>query len=425
MKVMVLGGGNCQLNLIERLKKEGDEVILIDYLPDCPGAVLCDIHIVESTFDTEAVLRAAREQDIDAIITLGTDQPVLTAAKVADELRLPFYLTPVQALAATNKRVMKKMFSENAIPTANYRLISKYFSEKDIEGIRFPAVIKPVDSQGQRGIYKVNSTYEISNHIDDTLSFSREDKALLEEYYENDEITINGWLEDGRLALLSVVDRVTLHSGAHIGICIAHNFPSLHLKDNYKEIETLTQKIVDVFGFKSGPVYFQYLVGAEGIKVNEIAMRIGGAYEDITLPMICGMDVPGMLMDLVKGIPDGCGRLREYSLKDNHKYISTQMFFLNPGIIGKIAYDEKRLSEAGVSKIYIAVKQGDAAGGIENATARAGYFIVEGGGIKEMSENIEKAYDGLNIMDEGGKNMVMRYSSYTDRYKFAKEEGLL
>ncbi len=422
MKVMVLGGGGCQMNLIERLKQQGDEVVLIDYLPDCPGKKLCDVHVKESTFDTPAVLAAAKKYSIDAIVTLGTDQPVYTAAKVASELGLPFYVTPEQALSATNKRVMKAKFLQNDIPTANYRLISKNFSDKDIEGISFPAVIKPVDSQGQRGIYKINSAAEIGKYIDDTLSFSKEECALLEEYYQSDEITVNGWLKDGRLMLLSVVDRVTLTSGDHIGICIAHNFPSLHLKDNYKEIEDLTQRIVDIFGFKEGPVYFQYLIGNEGIKVNEIAMRIGGAYEDITLPIITGIDVLKMLINSIKGRDINSAGLDRYSLAQNDQYVSTQMFFLNPGKIASISYDMNRLKACGVEDIVIARKVGDVSGSIENATARAGYFIVQGESYMKLHKNIEKAYDEIKILDDTGRNMVRRYSAYPDRYKFVAED---
>ena len=422
MKVMVLGGGGCQMNLIERLKSQGDEVVLVDYLPDCPGKKLCDVHVKESTFDTPAVLDAAKKHRIDAIVTLGTDQPVYTAAKVAEDMGLPFYVTPGQALSATNKRVMKEKFVKNNIPTANYRLIKKGFLDKDIEGITFPAVIKPVDSQGQRGIYKINSISEIRGYIEDTLSYSRESHALLEEYYENDEITVNGWLKNGKLTLLSVVDRVTLTSGDHIGICIAHNFPSLHLKDNYREIENLTQSIVDVFGFKEGPVYFQYLIGDDGIKVNEIAMRIGGAYEDITLPIITGMDVLGMLISSVKREDINEGRLDSYSLKDNDNYVSTQMFFLNHGKIASISYDGNSLKACGVDKIVIARKAGDVSGGIENATARAGYFIVQGESYNKMYKNIDRAYDEIKILDSKGRNMVKRYSAYEDKYKFAGKD---
>jgi hypothetical protein len=215
---------------------------------------------------------------------------------------------------------------------------------------------------------------------------------------------------------------VTLTSGDHIGICIAHNFPSLHLKDNYNEIEELTQRIVDVFGFMEGPVYFQYLIGNEGIKVNEIAMRIGGAYEDITLPIITGIDVLGMLINSIKGYDTDSGALRGYSLKDNDKYISTQMFFLNPGKITSISYDKNRLKACGVDKVVIARKTGDVSGSIENATARAGYFIVQGESYNKMYDNIEHAYDEIKILDRHGRNMVKRYSLYEGKYKFASED---
>lgn len=425
MKVMVLGGGSCQMNLIERLKKQGDEVVLIDYLPDCPASSLSDTHLLISTFDTKSVLEAARKFEIEAIITLGTDQPVLTAAKVAEELDLPFYLTSEQALAATNKRVMKKMFTKNGIPTANYRLIKKDFEDRDIKDISFPVVLKPVDSQGQRGIYKLNSIEEIREHMADTLSFSREDKALLEEYYESDEITVNGWLSDGKLALLSVVDRVSMTAGAHIGICIAHNFPSLHLKEYYDEIQKLTEQIVSVFGFKNGPVYFQYLIGKDRIKVNEIAMRIGGAYEDITLLEITGFDVLKMLIDTVKGKSLSIDKLQRYNLVDSKIFLSTQMFFLKAGKIKKIFYDKGALKKCKVEIISISFKIGETVGDIKNATARAGYFIVQGEDFEDMMHNVDAAYDEISILNENDENMVIRYSEYLKRYKFVLDEKRL
>ncbi len=424
MKVMVLGGGNCQLNLIDRLKSEGDEVILVDYLSDCPAGKICDSHILLSTFDTEGVLAAAKENEIEAIVTLGTDQPIYTAAVVAEELNLPFYVTPEQALSATNKRVMKQMFIENDIPTAEYALLDKSFQDEDIKDIGFPAVLKPVDSQGQRGIYKVNSIKEIQDNIDDTLSFSREDKVLLEEYYGSDEITVNGWLQEGKFTLLSVVDRVTLTSDNHIGICIAHNFPSVHIKKEYADILTLTEKIIKAFGFKNGPVYFQYLIGDQGIKVNEIAMRIGGAYEDITLPKITGLDVLGLLIDEVKG-NNSASITKDFDMRNCNKYISTQMFFLNQGIIDEIKYDENFLKTNGISFINIFRNTGDVIGTVKNATARAGFFLVEATSYTELKNRINLAYDNIIISGQNGENLVKPYSSYKQRYKFAPKGNAL
>ena len=127
MRLMVLGGGSGQLNLIRRAKALGDFVVVADYLPDCPGGRIADVHVPVSSFDAEGVIRAGREQRIEAIVTTGTDQPVLTAALAAETLGLPFYMDSQTALAFTNKRVMKALFRQHDIPANDYVLLDADF----------------------------------------------------------------------------------------------------------------------------------------------------------------------------------------------------------------------------------------------------------------------------------------------------------
>ncbi len=418
MRLMILGAGNCQLNLIKRAKKRGNYVIVADYLDDPPGAQFADDHIKVSTFDTGLVLQAATENKIEGIVTLGTDQPVLTAAVVAKKLGLHFYAGSYLALAVTNKRIMKEILAKNEIPMNDYRLIGKGFNKNEIKGLQFPAVLKPVDSQGQRGIFKVKNIEEVSRHIEETLSYSREDEVLLEEFYRSDEITVNGWAVDGRAKIISVVDRLTMKKTSRIGICIGHNFPSLHLKEYYKDIERMTQDIADAFGIIDGPIYFQYLIGKKGVRVNEIAMRIGGAYEDLTIPIISGIDIAGMLLDYIETGSCDTKALEEYSLLKNKKFVSTQMFFLKSGKIAGMTPEQEVIKLDGVKDVYYAVKEGDTAAGVENATARAGYVIIEGESFDELTANIDRLYENMKIFDESGKNLVISINEYKDKYLF-------
>lgn len=418
MRLMVLGGGSCQLNLIKRAKERGEYVILADYLKDCPGAALSDAHALVSTFDHEGVLNAAREHGAEGIVTMGTDQPVLTAAKAAEALKLPFYIDAQTALSVTNKRVMKALFHEHGIPTPGYALLDAAFDEARLEDVRFPAVLKPVDSQGQRGVIRVEDAAEAKKRIGETLSFSREDRALLEEFYQNDEITINGWLVDGRLTVLSVVDRVTIKGTEHIGVCLCHNFPSVHLKSRYDEIMDLTERIVRAFNLKNGPIYFQYLIGAEGVKVNEIASRIGGAYEDLTMPHISGVDILGMLLDYAR--EGGCdARLLEgYDVRERRRFVSTQLFFFKPGVIARVTPDEELMRFPGVLHARSFFRAGDTVPAMENATARAGYMIVEGGSFEGMIQNVNAAFARMEALDSRGNDLVIRYEDYADKYLF-------
>ena len=111
---MVLGGGSGQFNLIKRAKAGGDFVIVADYLRDCPGGRVADIHVPVSTFDADGVIAAGRAHHIEGLITAGTDQPVLTAALAAEALGLRFYADSRTAKAVTNKRIMKALFTRHA-----------------------------------------------------------------------------------------------------------------------------------------------------------------------------------------------------------------------------------------------------------------------------------------------------------------------
>jgi len=416
VKIAVLGGGHCQLNMIKRLKEEGHYLVLVDYLTDCPGLSYVDEHYMISTFDHEKVTGIIRETKSEAIITMGTDQPVLTASIAAKRNGIPFYIDSDTALKVTNKRIMKTLFMEHGIPTQPFALIGNDFRNHEIEAIRFPAVLKPVDSQGQRGIFKVESLDEIRQNIGETLGYSREDKALLEEFYPNDEITVNGWAREGKAHIISVVDRVTMDNGSRIGICIAHNHPSVHLERYEKEIGSITQQIVDAFGIRNGPLYFQYLIGNRGISVNEIAMRIGGAYEDITIPLISGVDILGMVCDAVMGLKVNEQWTGSYDFTKDGRFISTQMFFLEKGEIETFTPLEKFTELSYIEGAYYNFKKGTRYAGIENATARAGYFIVSGRDYEDMVSNIDSAYDNLEIIDTHGNNILKKYKDYPNKY---------
>ncbi len=421
MRVMVLGGGSCQLNLIKKLKKRKHIVILIDYLDNPIAKTLVDIHLQISTFDNEAVYLAAKKYKIEGIITLGTDQPVLTCAYVANRLHLPFYLTEQQALTVTNKLYMKEIFVKNHIPTVKYVLLSLDFSDNELLEIEFPIIMKPVDSQGQRGIFKCESNDEIREKINETLSYSREDLVLIEEYYPNDEITLNGWIEDGRLTILSVVDRVTIISKDSVGVCLCHNFPSVHLQSNYIEIEKITKNIIEAFSLRNGPIYFQYLLGEKGIKVNEIAMRIGGAYEDLTMPIISEIDILLLLIMNMEKKKHDTLLFKDYNIKENNKFVSTQLFFCKTGHIKSMTPIEQLKKETGVKHVSYIINPGDEIKSIKNATARVGYFIVTGSSYLNLIKNINNAFDKLYVLDQNGHNLIIKYSDYDQKYMFYSE----
>ena len=142
MRLMILGGSSNQIDLIQKAKQEGDFVVLADYDPDCDGFKFADIYLRISTFDFTGILKAAKDYHVEGIASSGTDQPILTAAMVSEIIGLPFYIDTKTAISVTNKRVMKRIFKENNIPSVEYALIERGFSINELDGLTFPVVLK-------------------------------------------------------------------------------------------------------------------------------------------------------------------------------------------------------------------------------------------------------------------------------------------
>lgn len=418
-KLMILGGSNCQLHALKRARERGIATVLIDYTPEPPGKEYADRHIAVSTFDDAACVEAARKEQVDGVLAVGTDQPVLTASRVAAALSLPSPLSAEEAYAVTNKRRMKEVYRAHGIRTPEYLYLTKDKRFFDADGrevschLRTPLVIKPLDSQGQRGVFKASSVEEVLRFLPETLSFSREESCLVEEYIESDEITVSGWVKEGRLIPLTIVDRLHYPDDVHIGVCTGHRYPSVHIGQK-EEIVKLCEAVTDAFALREGPFYFQILRARDGLLfANEIACRIGGAFEDITIPQLTGFDILDAATDLAlgesaqeEGAASGItSAKKDWEISGVRCFVA--LFFCRPGTIADITPKEEILSLPGVADCGYNFKAGDVIGRMRNATARFGHAVIFGA-EDTIAQRVNQVYGTLCVQTTEKENLLLR-----------------
>ncbi len=405
-RLMVLGGSQCQLHALQWAKKEQMYTVLADYTKAPAGARIADVHEPVSTFDWEGCVQTAKKHEIQGIMTMGTDQPVYTAAKVSEELGLPCCLTPEQALLVTNKKYMKQRMAEAGIPAVPWMLVDETTKPEELRKLKPPYVIKPLDSQGQRGIFKLNTPEEVLAHLPETLSFSRCREALVEEFYESDEMTVSGYIDHGKLIILTVTDRLLYPDPVHIGVCIGHRFPSVHMAD-YEKIKEISDALVESFGLPNGPFYLQLLTGDKGIRVNELACRIGGAFEDVIIPWLTGFDLLEAVMKNALGHPVNVDKWRNFRCDRVEKSAAVQLLFCHPGKIQSVTPEEELRTLPFVLDCGYNYQTGSTIPVMENATARFGHAVITGTG-EEISKNIDTFYKKLQVTGEAGEAMINR-----------------
>lgn len=403
--LMLLGGSNCQLSAARTAKAMGHRLILADYLPNPPAAALCDRHERVSTFDTEACIRAARSHRIDGVFTVGTDQPVYTAARVAKALELPSPITVETALRATNKRAMKEAFRREGVPHAPFAYLRRGQGEEALAGLTPPLVIKPLDSQGQRGVFRVTTARQALERLEETLSFSREDAALVETFYPSDEVTLSAWAHHGRVYPLMLTDRQLLNDPVHIGVCAAHRYPSIHAPQA-AEINRIAWDVARALGAMEGPLYIQLLIGARGVWVNEAACRLGGAFEDVIIPRLTGFDMLRAVIGEALGQPAPTDALERPQAAAPGFQASVQMLFCKPGTVAACTAVKELLTLPGVLAAGYNYPVGARLSAMENATARFGHCVLTTD-RGDMDARVRALYRALRIEDARGDNLVI------------------
>ncbi len=413
-KLLIVGGGRGQMRAIRRARQAGVHTVVSDMDPAAPGAAIADAFARADTFDPAATAQAAQKHQVDGITTLGTDQPVLTVTKAAAELGLPHCLTEEQALSVTNKRYMKQCFDRSGIPHSPYRIINSTFQPEQLDGLQLPLVLKPVDSQGQRGVVRLESHSAVTDYLPEALRYSRDGYAVVEEFYAGQEITFSGWVRDGQMYPLTITDRITTPFYPHIGVCIAHTYPSRVFAQYGPEIVEISRRIVGAFGIQQGPLYFQMLVGEEGVRVNEVAARIGGAYEDEFIPALTGIDIDMLNFAEALGKPGEFDAQASAAL-DSFQYpaagaLAVLLFFTEPMTVASNGPEEKIEGLPGVLTARYLLGPGRSVGPMHNSTGRAGYVIIQAETPAEVNRTIDAVYAALDVRDTDGSNRIRNYS---------------
>src|SRR5262249_8117267 len=210
---------------IERAKQLGLRVVAVDRNPDAVGLPHADDGHVVDFADVEAVIAVAKQYSIDGVLTVSADRAVPVVAAVAEALGLPGIGTDT-AHAMTHKLAMRRLFAERGVPQPGFAAV-RTWSERQgaLAQTGLPAVLKPADSGGQRGVFRIDSLAALEAHLPAALAESRTAEAILESFHDGLELNGLAVSRNGDVELLTLSDRLR-PPGIGFGVGWAHVFPS-------------------------------------------------------------------------------------------------------------------------------------------------------------------------------------------------------
>jgi len=290
--VLFVGAGRNQRRGIVRARELGVRVVAVDGNPEAPGLTLADRGEIADILDVDAVAEVGRAHGVDGVMTFAADRAVPVVAAVAERLGLPGIGSETAHLA-TNKIAMRRQFAERGVPQPQFaalRTLSEAHSAA--RTIRFPAVLKPADSAGQRGIFLVHSEDELAAQMALTIAASPSGEAIVEEFHEGSEVNTLLVARGGEVRLITASDRLR-PDGVGFGVGIAHVYPSAFFGDALAEVERAAAAAVHAIGLRDGIAYPQLLVlpDENRVLVVEIAARIPAGQMDEVPRLGVGIDL--------------------------------------------------------------------------------------------------------------------------------------
>ena len=305
-RLLVLGASVSQLGVIRHARRLGHHVVAVDGDASAAGLSEADAGEVVDFTDLDAAESVAARHQVEGVLAVSSDRAVHPAAAIAEALGLPSIGQDV-ARAMTDKAAMKAGLAAAGVSQPEFRVIEEGDASQTAPWL--PAVLKPADSGGQRGVFLVERPGDLERHLAETLSFSPRRRAVLEEYVEGMELNGIVVVRAGEPHLLTLSDRLR-PDGRGFGVGWIHSYPSSLAPGELAAAEELALTASTALGLRDGIAFPQLIVDAEGrAKLIEIAARIpagqmadlvrfatGINLYDIAIQQSLGLRVPDTLV---------------------------------------------------------------------------------------------------------------------------------
>jgi biotin carboxylase len=391
---VLTGGSRSQLGLLEQARALGHEVCVVDGAETAPLLDEADHRIVRSFADVDGVLADLERFGIEpvAVATMGSDQAVLPTARLAQRLGLPGLAVRTAEVVA-DKRRMRAAFAGAGVPSPSGRDIAgPQEAASALVEVGLPAVVKPVDGSGQRGVSEIRAADELPAAVERALAASRTGAAVLERYVEGDEYTVNGFLLEGEYFPMSITRRL-LHPPPPLGVCIAHRYPSGLGAEGEEVLFELAHAASRAVGIESGPSYVQVRVDGGRPWVIEVGARLGGGKDAELAKLVTGFDA------IRANVLWALGELaRDDLLHGAAEAPCGQVCFVvaQPGRIVRLDA-RPALALEGVHEAGFYWREGMLLPPLTSGAERLGYMLLTAPHDDELDALTDRAYEALDV----------------------------
>lgn len=384
-KLMLLGGIRYLLPVIKAAHEQGYYVITADYLPDNIAHQYSDEYVNVSIIDKEAVLKVAREKEIDGIMSFGVDPGVIAASYVQNQMGLPSFGPFESVDILQHKDKFRAFLTENGF---NVPWAFGFSSENEAWDARdkftYPLIVKPTDSAGSKGCTRVDNEKELMAAIQYAFKYTISGHIIIEEFLEKKGCSsdTDSYAQDGQLKFVSFSAQRFDANAVNPYTPSAFSWPSTFSHEEEEYLTNEIQRLITLLGMKTSVFNIEVRVATNNKPyIMELTPRGGGNRLCEMLRYATGVDMITAITRAMVGDEPEVIEQKPY----NGNWAEIILHADKDGEFVELQIDPSLPAEVVEEDLW--VKPGDFVHGFEAANDAIGTLVLR----FENAEDLEKA----------------------------------
>lgn len=411
-KLLILGANPETIPLVQVANKMGVKTIVTSNVPNDAAKKYawksCDV----DGMHVSGLVALANEEKVDGVLVGVADILVPIYCKVCDALGLPCYATQDIVNVFSYKDVFKATCERYGVHGIPEYYLDAYLKPEDIEKIKFPVMVKPVDGYSGLGMTVCNNADELPAAVEKALSISKSKRFIVERYMQCEDMGMYYTFKDGYCSASCIYDRYTTDEQPGLSrVCLGGTYPSKHLDEYFERMHNNAVRLFNEIGIKNGVLMLSGFYENGEFYVYDTGFRLQGEAPHLLMKAIHGFDQREMLVRFALTGSEGNVNLEtDDDTRLRGKWAATLWFLLKEGTIARIeglsGLDSDKRVVANVQRL----REGDevlpAWVGTEKQVLTRLYIVCE---TKEELAGCLKEYQSkVKVFDADGNNMVLK-----------------
>ena len=327
---------------------------------------------------------------VDAVVAVDSDMLPL-AAELGAALNLSGN-PPDAVAAAADKAIQRRLWAAAGIAQPRFQI----FSVDAPRSIGFPCVVKPVSLSASRGVMRADDEAALSAAVREIRAILSEtggadEPILLEEYVPGWELSIDGLLTDGVLAVTAIFDKPDTPDGPTFEETLLV-MPSRLPAPTLASATALAERAAGALGLRHGPIHAELRIDrrsgdARPVMLELAARSIGGLcsrslrfLNGTSLEMLILLNALGAKVDL--GQPTGASGVLMLPVERG-------------GVLQAVEGQAEARAVAGITGLSVTIPIGQTVRPLPWGDRYLGFLFAEGRDAAEVETALHRARDRL------------------------------